>query len=52
MERFGINEKELRRVEVLVRVKSMQLKVVDEASLLRPLCQVPFIRNWLYMYDA
>jgi len=41
MERIGINEKELRRVEALVRVKSKELKVVDAARLLRPLCQVP-----------
>jgi hypothetical protein len=38
---IGINGKELRRVEALVRVKSKELKVVDAASLLIPLCQVP-----------
>jgi hypothetical protein len=33
MARIGINEKELRRVEALVRVKSKELRVVDAASL-------------------
>jgi hypothetical protein len=41
MGRIGINEKQLRRVEALVRVKSKELKMVDAASILRPLCQVP-----------
>jgi hypothetical protein len=34
MGRIGMSEKELRRVEVLARVKSKELKVVDAASLL------------------
>src|ERR1017187_7429399 len=33
MGRIGMSEKELRRVEVLARVKSRELKVVDAASL-------------------
>jgi hypothetical protein len=41
MGRIGINEKELRRVEAVVRVKSKVLKLMDAASLPRPLCQVP-----------
>ena len=41
MGRIGINEKKQRRVEALVRVKSKELKVVDAASLLRAICQVP-----------
>ena len=41
MGRIGINEKELRRVEALMRVKSKELKVLDAATLLGPLCQVP-----------
>jgi len=35
-----VNEKELRRVEAPVRVNSEELKLVDAASFLRPLCQV------------
>lgn len=41
MGRIGINEKELRRVEALMRVKSKELKVLGAASLPWPLCQVP-----------
>jgi hypothetical protein len=41
MGRIGISEKKQRRVEALVRVKSKELKVVDAASFLRPLCQGP-----------
>ena len=40
MGRIGMSQRELRRVEVLARVKSKELKVVDAASLLSPLCQV------------
>ena len=50
MGRIGINEKEVRRVEALVRMKSKELKVVDAASLLRPLCQVArngLLGRWL-----
>lgn len=35
MGRIGMSQKELRRVEVLARVKSKELKVVDAASLMR-----------------
>jgi len=38
---LALNEKELRRVEALARVKSKELNVVDAAGLLRPFCQVP-----------
>src|SRR5258708_5570734 len=34
MGRIGMSQEELRRVEVLARVKSKELKVVDAASLL------------------
>ena len=37
MGRIGTNEKELRRVQALVRVKSKELKVVDAASLPWPI---------------
>src|ERR1700680_1428556 len=35
MGRIGMSQRELRRIEVLSRVKSKELKVVDAASLLR-----------------
>src|SRR6266699_3228765 len=35
MGRIGMSQRELRRVEVLSRVKSKELKVIDAASLLR-----------------
>src|SRR3984893_5187644 len=35
MGRIGMSQKELRRVEVLARVKSKELKVVDAASVIR-----------------
>jgi hypothetical protein len=41
MARIGINEKEQRSVEALVRAESKELKVVDAASHLRPLCALP-----------
>ena len=47
---IGINEKELRRVEALARVKRKELKVVDAASLLGPLRQVP--RNASVLSEA
>jgi len=37
MGRIGINEKELRRVEALMRVKSKELKVLGAASLPWPI---------------
>jgi hypothetical protein len=39
MERIGINENELRRVETLAGLKSKELNGVDAASLLRPLAK-------------
>ena len=41
MGRIGTNEKELRRVQALVRVKSKELKVLGAATLLGPLCRIP-----------
>jgi hypothetical protein len=53
MGRIGISEKEPRRTEGLVRVNSKDLKVVDAASLLGPLCQVlmnTIIETWPKSY--